>query len=316
MDETYKMSYEYQPFNNNFTANGYTLIQGVRHKINSFDVYIAGTFSRDGKQFGALYTGPLSGNGDNGDWELFGYKDRDEVVHLDTSFYGPNNLGDGGVEVVGSYVKEGRTVGLLVSIVDGVKVWKTLDPTNGDAKRTFVHSIMGHLAVGNYDLGAHIYSFIYHKKTDEFIPFLVEGSSETTLYGIWCNSENRYTVCGGCIINKKVMGFVSDIDEVGDALDTVTIDDGCSHIQGITPNGLGGYYLAINEINGKCRIGNMNRGDNSYLRYGGSIELNSYPSPIASKMSANTIIGDSVLGIYEVNIGSRTVPISYLCGAL
>lgn len=140
---------------------------------------------------------------------------------VSSTFYGPNTsvfnreIAVGEVRAVGSYVNaestETRNHGMLYEgRVDGVNgTWTQIDVPNslagGQVWNTIVHSNMGDLAVGNYDIygdPASANAFIYNIRTGQYILFddAFGGTRQaTTAYGIWQNGEgsDHYTIVGG-----------------------------------------------------------------------------------------------------------------------
>ena len=82
----------------------------------------------------------------------------------------------------------------------GGGTWTTIAPIGDNVNNVFVHSIMGGIAVGNYDVGGEPngYAFLYDIKTQISTTYRVPDSYSTTLYGIWHNGGSSYTLVGGC----------------------------------------------------------------------------------------------------------------------
>ncbi|WZO97873.1 right-handed parallel beta-helix repeat-containing protein [Isosphaeraceae bacterium EP7] len=131
-----------------------------------------------------------------------------------TSAYGPDNLGNGRVRVVGSYqtnipspdsaVVHGFLFeGTTAELTAGTGNYRTIDYPG--SKFNFVHSTMGGLAVGNSDaptssgqpLGPG-QAYVYDLASGTFAASVVyPGSTSNTAYGIWSNGGTKYTICGG-----------------------------------------------------------------------------------------------------------------------
>lgn len=130
-----------------------------------------------------------------------------------TSVYGPDNLPDDQIRLVGSY-KNPSDACDPVTVHGFVFEGTTADLPSGGSFRSidypgavynYVHSTMGGLAVGNYDgptqggqaLGAG-HAYIYDLASSTFLTDIqFPGSSSNTAYGIWHNGGTSYTICGG-----------------------------------------------------------------------------------------------------------------------
>lgn len=175
--------------------------QGIRGGDSAGQYLITGTSNTNG----LLYIGPISGAG--GSSYAVDYPGA-----ASTSVYGPNNLGGGSLQLVGSYRNSNSTSNPVV--VNGFLFQgTTADLTNPAAYRTidypgaaynYVHSTMGGLAVGNADgpttnspLGTG-HAFLYNIAQGAITTDIVyPGSATTTAYGIWYNGGTSYTICGG-----------------------------------------------------------------------------------------------------------------------
>ncbi len=179
--------------------------QGVRNLSgNSTSFLICGSSDLEG----LLYIGPLNGGG-------IAYP----VVYpgadtLATSVYGPDNLPEGKIRLVGVYRLNSDT-----EIFNHGFVWEgeaTDLPSGGTfvsidypgAVYQYTHSTMGGLAVGNADgpkqvgrqtlpIGPGV-AYIYNVETAEFVDNIVYPRSKSnSAYGIWHNGGTKYTICGG-----------------------------------------------------------------------------------------------------------------------
>jgi hypothetical protein len=121
--------------------------QGIRAADGPGQYYITGT-STTGS---LLYLGSINGQG-----MAFPVNDPSG---MDTSVYGPNNLGGGHIQLVGTYRPEtGSTTSVAINgfVFDGTIAdlgsagsYRTIDYPG--ATYNYVHSTMGGMAVGNYD---------------------------------------------------------------------------------------------------------------------------------------------------------------------
>jgi len=178
--------------------------QGLRASSTNGQYLIVGTSGSSG----LLFEGTIDGAGNS---YLVNYPGA-----LTTSVYGPNNLGSGNVQLVGSYKNPGFATDPVT--VNGFLYTGTTADLNvaanyrtvsfDNAKYTYVHSTMGGLAVGNFDnylehgnyslpLGPG-HAFIYDIDAGIFITEVVYPDAiSNTAYGIWHNGGTSYTIVGG-----------------------------------------------------------------------------------------------------------------------
>jgi hypothetical protein len=194
--------------------------QGIRNTATDGQYLLVGTSGANG----LLVDGTISGVGPS---YSFLYPNS-----ATTSVYGPDDLGNGAVRLVGTYKNSDYATaavtvnGFLFEGTTGDLTqagnYRTIDYPN--AKYNFVHSTMGGLAVGNYDspLAHGTYSlplgpghaFIYNVATSTFLTDVVyPGSKSNTAYGIWYNGDTRYTICGGYSLDP-----VNNFDDQGRAI--------------------------------------------------------------------------------------------------
>ncbi len=176
--------------------------QGIRGSDVSGQYLIAGTSGSDG----LLFDGTIAGVGTS-----YAVDYPNATV---TSVYGPDNLGGGMLDLVGSY-RTGNSTGVIVNgfLFQGTTAdlsqsadYQTIDYPG--AVFNYVHSTMGGLAVGNYDSplshgSFHLplgpgHAYIYDIAGSKFLTDIVfPGSKSNTAYGIWYNGGTSYTICGG-----------------------------------------------------------------------------------------------------------------------
>jgi hypothetical protein len=156
-----------------------------------------------------LYVGSIDGT--SGTAYTFQYPGA-----YNTSAYGPNNLGNGDLQIVGSYKNPDYATapvevnGFLyegsVNDFGDAGNYRTINYPG--AKYNYVHSTAGGLVVGNYDSPDDHGSFdlpfgpgnayIYDIATDTFIANInYPGAVSNTAYGIWYNGGTSYTIVGG-----------------------------------------------------------------------------------------------------------------------
>ncbi len=178
--------------------------QGIRGADTAGQYLITGTSGSNG----LLFDGTMAGVGTS-------YA-VDYPNAATTSVYGPNNLGGGNIQLVGSY-KNTDAASAAVVVNGFVFTGTTADLAQSSDYQTidypgaefnYVHSTMGGLAVGNYDsqpdhgednlpLGPG-HAYIYDIATQTFLTDVdYPGSASNTAYGIWYNGGTSYTICGG-----------------------------------------------------------------------------------------------------------------------
>ncbi len=170
--------------------------QGIRGGDTVGEYLISGTSGANG----LLYVGPINGVG--GTSYQVNYPGA-----LTTSVYGPDNVGNGEVQLVGSYRTGEDTVlgfiyqGALADLANP-EGYRTL--AYPGAKFNYIHSVMGNLAVGNADGPEGDYplgpgqAILYEANTGQILGNIVyPGSLSNTAYAIWDNGQGKYTIAGG-----------------------------------------------------------------------------------------------------------------------
>ncbi len=312
---------KYMSFNDpdaNFTG-----IQGIRGVLNSKDVYIAGTFTtpNDSITHGVIYKGPLRDSGNLGTWYQLDYTSTKFNDVTLTSCYGPNNATKGNIRVVGAYKRAStgnRNLGFLYEgSINGNGTWTTIRPSDVDKDSiydVFMHSTMGSLAVGNYDLKDKPisgFSFIYDLKTNTNFTYMVDNSYSTSLYGIWYNGDNNYTLSGGFStheLGELSQGFLVDYNAStkkfthfkafnynNDPKSTII-----THFEGITGAANNGYNIPVDWVTadglelGASQVTVQRNSDGSFSE---AVWNNiSYPASVIT--TANTAYKNNILGIY------------------
>ncbi len=242
--------------------------QGIRGAGAKGQSLITGTSGSNG----LLFVGSISGAGVSYSVNVPGAST--------TSVYGPNNLGGGRLQLVGSYknpdystsaVKVNGFVyqGTTADLAAGGGAYRTIDDPGGEF--TYVHSTMGGLAVGNSDgptanglpLGPGK-AFIYSLAKNKFVGNVVfPGSLSDTAYGIWHNGGASYTICGGysnSVVNNMNdqsqpigQGYLVDYNSATGRFthwtsftDPAGVDL-ATHFQGISGGGGGVYTLGADS---------------------------------------------------------------------
>jgi trimeric autotransporter adhesin len=298
--------------------------QGIRDGDTSGQYLITGTSGANG----LLYEGPITGVG--GVSYSVNYPGA-----TTTSVYGPDNLGGGGVRLVGSYKNGDGTVhGFLyqgtVADLSQSGNYQTIDYPG--AKFNYVHSTMGGLAVGNADgpegnlpLGTG-HAFLYDVARNAFLPDIVyPGATSTTAYGIWYNGGTSYTICGGYSVIQGQgptigQGYLVDYDSAtGQFTHWTSFDDPngligqdfITHFEGISSTEAGVYTLSADSV----QSGSTNplqgswvtvrRNPDGSFESGAWVNLN-YPGvdPSTSIASSNSVAGNQVVGIVFSTTGA------------
>ena len=175
---------------------------GIRGLANG-DYLITGSTESGGVQSGLLYVGTLDGG--DGDAYAINYPGGSGTA---TSVYGPDDLGNGEVLLVGTYVLAGDETRYGFAFLGNLATMATdvLNPANYEtiwngSEFNYLHSTMGGLAVGNSitsntpnERGR---AYIYDFQTQQFTDIVLPGTISNTAYGIWDNGDGGYTIAGG-----------------------------------------------------------------------------------------------------------------------
>ncbi len=260
------------------TAEPVSAWQGIRNFGSDPGQYlVCGTVSGN---IGLLYVGSITGGGQSHRVIFPGPNT------LATSVYGPDNLANNGLRLVGSYRVSGSPVFNFGFVWEGTA---GLLPSGGvftqiaypGATYQFTHSTMGGLAVGNADgpqqvgsdvtvpIGGGI-AYIYNVATRTFpTNILFPGSKSCSAYGIWQNGATTYTICGGYsplavnnLTNQRLpltqgKGFLVDYDSSKNTFSNWTSFDYpngpvginfITHFEGISSTQPGVYNLCADSI--------------------------------------------------------------------
>ena len=294
--------------------------QGIRASDTSGQYLIVGTSDSNG----LLYDGPISGVG--GTAYAVDYPGA-----TSSSVYGPDNLGNGELRLVGSYktgngIVQGFAFQGTTADLSNSNDYQTIDYPN--ATFTYVHSTMGDLAVGNAD-GSEAglpdvtgHAFIYDLATSSFRTDIVyPGSTSTTAYGIWYNGGTSYTICGGytgLVQAGKTLaeGYLVDYDSAtGQFTNWTSFADPngligqafATHFQGISSSEKGVYTLGANTAAAgsstvlQAEVATVRRNPDGTFGPAAWVELN-YPNVDASP-TADAVEGNQVVGIVLASTG-------------
>ncbi|MEM0578505.1 hypothetical protein [Flavobacterium polysaccharolyticum] len=334
----------------------HTIIEGIRAVSGSqHEVYISGGLvgvdlpqevQTEVKNIwqGFIYKGKLEDANKLENWHLLHYKleDDDDDIVFNTSCYGPNNGENGTIEIVGAYIKSSspkNNLGFYYNgPIDGSGTWRTVTPNNGNNKNVFMHSVMGGLAVGNYQSDAadentiNVNAFVYDIKTQECIDFIIDDLNAPTLYGIWHNGGNSYTMAGGNSARKigdtVSQAFLVDYDSSTKTFNnlqffsyhneiTPTVN---VHFEGITINKTNDGYNMPGDWSKGAKEGasfvTVKRNKNGTFGLAEWKDI-AYPGDDVKITSANTVYLDNVLGIYVSKSSDETgTVISSYCATI
>ncbi len=293
-------------------------IQGVRGIAGSSNVYICGALGDASAPSAAfLYKGPLTGGGADGVWTELVFAGTGVTDVTATSIYGPADGPGDLVRLVGIYKASAtgsRNIGCLYSGPDtGVGgAWTTITPPHPNYNNCFMHSTMGQLAIGNYDIKglATGFAFVYDIETHQSWDLSYPGAQSTTIYGIWQDDAEHYTIAGGYHTLKPTELSQAFICRWNRATHTASDFRSFSahnqpaasvitHFEGINGNESGGYNFAADWVSVNGGLGaslvHLPRLPDGTL---GEAAWGDIAYPGATITSANTVIGTTVMGIY------------------
>lgn len=201
--------------------------QGITAGDSAGEYLITGTSNGNNTETGLLFEGTIAGQG-----STYAVNYPGAVA---TSVYGPDNLGNGLIRLVGIYRNaDASTAPVTVNgfVFQGTTsdLTQASDYTTLDipgAQYNYVHSTAGDLAVGNYDSAAEHgsfglplgpgHAFLYDVKQGKFLTDIAfPGAISNTAYGIWYNGGTSYTICGGYSLDA-VNNFHNQDDPIGQA---------------------------------------------------------------------------------------------------
>lgn len=319
------------------------VVTGIRSTSSTTDdVVITASYTTGGVTQGALYSGSLAAvpTAPIESWVPLTPVFGGQTV-TSTSLYGPNTslftptIGTGNVIAVGSYKYNQGASGpnadhgvIYQGSGTGGGTWTQIDATplvsSGTLTNTIAHSNMGSLVVGNYDTDlATGNAFIYNMSTATWTNLNPGGAVSTTAYGIWQNSETSFTIAGGLSqlgSGGLDEGYLVNYDSSSGLLtnfkkfnyNNALASSMVSHFDGITvtatgfnltgdyistADGAGAFFASVEVLPG----GNFSDAIWTDIAF-----------PDASGTSGNTVVGNSVLGVYTGTGGAlsyvATVP--------
>ena len=298
--------------------------QGIRYLSDNFYI-TCGTYNNE---TGVLNVGPI---------DIYNPSNNYTVNYPEsniTSVYGPDYIGEGVYRLVGSYRKNNDNSvygffyqGTLFDLQNSIN-YKTI-LTNGNF--TYIHSTMGDILVGNYDnveqyntyglpFGP-VNGFLQIISNGKRVNIVYPGSISNTVYGIWYNGDNSYTLCGG-YSNDAVSitdvyknglprpignAYIVNYDILTNSFSNWTSinypnsTNVVTHFEGISSSSKNKYELAVDSIN---LLNNLNIASYALLStdYVHNFQVNywtdlNYPLP-GTVTSANSVANKIVVGTY------------------
>jgi hypothetical protein len=242
-------------------------------------------------------------------------------------YYGPNTpeydpaLGAGDVRIVGSYQYAGSTQvnnGVLYTgpISGTGGTWTQINvpdaATSGTVANTIPHSVMGSIAVGNYDLvvggtsSALGNAFLYNIVSGSWTIFdAAFGGTDklTSAYGIWQNGvgSTSYTIAGGSKDAGLDKAYLIDYDSATGLFSRLTFftagsPAGLTHFEGITGTPTGYNVIGISGTGyAFASIDRLPNGSFGSASWRGPL---SYPG--STMTTGNTVVDSMAIGIYTL----------------
>jgi hypothetical protein len=312
-------------------------LQGIKGDEQEGVFVVVGTSNINGVVYdGPINSGFSSGGSGTGSWYMMNVPASVNNA-VSTSIYGPEVLGGGKYNLVGTYTSSNDSNtysffynGPLTSTPkasDFITVQAKYSSGQA-AQYTILHSISGGLAAGNYGspnslLGnAFIYDSVTGSQTDLKFP---DREKSYSVYGIWHNGGSSYTVAGGVsggLIDKKTgepvtLAYLMDYDRstgltsnfqtfqykpVGAAKNYFNNDAVITHFEGIWSDGKGLYKLpaTVTSITGGLSIAlvaQVVRRPNGNFSTGATWRQISLPGSVF--MTNDSIFGDTSIGIVQ-----------------
>lgn len=230
---TFYSPWEYAP--NGVTSTGF--VQGIGKGTKKNTYTIVGTYGPlTNGAVGTVYQGAINstnttqGSGP-GTWTTMVVPKN--FNSLGTSMYGVHKLKDDKFNLVGTFVSATKTTNVAGTAINNTIGWyytgnitstpkdkdfksfQARDPITGQlADETYLHSVSGGLAAGNYDFFGEGQgtgkAFVVDIKTGKQSNLnFTDSSLSHSVYGIWYNSNLSYTVAGGesAVFGKSLPGI-------------------------------------------------------------------------------------------------------------
>lgn len=308
-----------------YESGGYVGLTGIRQVETTSNVYITGSYAINGFNHGTLYVGPVTGGGV---YYVYDYPTSAGITTAGTNVYSADNGVNGNVQLTGTYTKTesaNTQIGFYyngpVTSTPSSANWQTLvfpqseDPVSSPTLGTVPHSIMGGLIVGNYiSLATAGNAFIYDINTQLYSSVSHPGSRYTTLYGVWWNGGDSYTVAGGYSdlnpdIEKNPDGTVAFIADYNRTTKQFTNWTSytynnqpaiASHFEGITSDGNGGYNLAgTGLVHGALHVSFIHITRNANGTFNPNSTWIDVLYPNSTMTTSDTVYQNYLLGVYQ-----------------
>ena len=300
--------------------------QGIRGGDTEGEYLISGTSGPNG----LLYVGPINGVG--GTSYMVNYPGA-----ATTSVYGPDNVGDGVVQLVGSYRTGEDTVlgfiyqGAIADLANPAGYRTLFYP---GAQFNYIHSVMGDLAVGNADGPEGDYpigpgqALLYDVPTGQVIGNIIyPGSLSNTAYAIWANGQEKYTIAGGFTFPGEGEsgighGYLVDYNSLTgeytnwkqyDSPRSVPGRDFVTHFEGLSSVENGVYTLSADSV--EVGVNNSEQGSWVTVRreadgsFGEAswVDINyNIVDPATTATTSNSVFGNQIVGIALGSAGATS----------
>lgn len=315
-----RIQYSQMNYTGSLPTGGTTGLTGIRQVGTTSNVYITGSYVVNSLSNGTLYVGPVTGGGT---YYTYNYPSSAGATTSGTNVYSADNGVNSNVLLTGTYTTaesgESHAFGFYyngpVSSTQQANNWQTLIfpesqvPGNLPVGNTYPHSIMHGIIVGNYLSGTTAGNgFIYNIATNSYQSVQHPAARYTTIYGIWWNGGESYTIAGGYSATNESglgVGFVADYNSTTKLLTNWTEythnnqPAAITHFEGITTDGAGGYNLAAgSEAAGVSYASFVHITRNSSGGFNISATWTDAWYPNSSTTTADTVYQNYLYGVY------------------
>lgn len=314
------LQYSQMNYTGSLPAGGTTGLTGIRQVGTTNNVYITGSYVVNGLSNGTLYVGGVTGGGT---YYTYNYPSSTGATTSGTNVYSADNGSSGNVLLTGTYTTaesgESHAFGFYyngpVSSTQQANNWQTLIfpesqvPGNLPVGNTYPHSIMHGIIVGNYLSGTTAGNgFIYNIATGSYQSVQHPAARYTTIYGIWWNGGESYTIAGGYSATDESglgVGFVADYNSATKLLTNWTEythnnqPAAITHFEGITTDGASGYNLAAgSEASGVSYASFVHITRNSSGGFNTNATWTDAWYPSSTTTTADTVYQNYLYGVY------------------
>ncbi len=307
-------------------------VTGIRsNTANDSQVVITGSYQSGGQPQGFIYVGPIPPSTPAGQYIRPTVPGAISSIFYgpDTQFFNPVSIKPGELRVVGSckYATGGAyDHGLLYDGgTDGEGIWTIIDmprdvaqpPQGVNVANTILHSTMGNLIVGNYDLTSNagqgkFNAFIYNMATREFQK--LDIGVFVTAYGIWqhIRGGTSYTIAGGMDTGNGInvaylVNYDSETGTIGNPVPFTYSKEAnlVTHFEGITAYSNGYSLAATGDQDVAKRGAAYATVDSSF----GNIVWTRVHNPqnqSSGFSTGNTVLANNLFGIYYFDNAMRS----------